>query len=1065
MKRLFNTSAAGLYIIVFAISIGVATFIENDFGTSSAMKLVYQAWWFELLLTMFSITLVVNVVKFKMVALKKWPHLIFHLSMVLILIGAGITRYFSYEGTMHIREGESSNSMLSRDAHINFQATSEGNFYEFSEPVLFSAVGSNSFSEKYNVAGHSVEVEVLNVIPNPVNLLAKGPASDSPQAILKIVYGGSGSRQEFYIGEGERRTLFGLNFDFAQSLADSAKVDFSSAPSDINIYYNRSENADGELYIKSRTKLSQMIMLTQASSELSAMQVHPLKLRSYYDTGSKGFVFGDFQSNGALQLTSSAIKLENSSMIGALLKVTIDEEEFERYIFGRNGGEGHAEVFSTEGFDFSASYGSKRISLPFSIHLHEFIMDRYPGTNSPASYASEVTLLDDRFNINENHRIYMNHILDHDGFRFFQSSFDQDEKGTFLSVNHDYWGTLVTYIGYALFTLGLVMVFFSKNTRFSQLSRQLKALQEKRFVLVGALIATSFLGSVPATLAQTSIAPSTPDLSYVDNDHAELFNTVVVQDFKGRMKPMQTLSNELLRKVTGKSNFGGVSASTTVLSMYADAQVWYSAPIIRFGKHEGIADILSISPDRLASYKDFFFDDGSYKLSVAIRDASAKDPKERGTFEKQLLKVDERVNIVGMIFGGKFFKIIPLEGDENNTWVAESMSQSQASETPENSPVSIAFFGTYRRALYDAMHYVDDGSSEVLDKSEVYNLCDKIINELIAYQITHGSDVIPSPTKIATEIALNNSNVFNRLALFYFLLGMLFLGLLFYSVFVPEGRAVKVLTALTVLVVIGFVFHTAGLGARWYITGRAPWSNGYESMIYIAWTSTLAGLIFTRRSLGAMAATMVLAGAILLIAMLSYLDPEITPLVPVLKSYWLTIHVSLIAGSYGFLMLGAIIGFINLLMYLILRPSNKSHIIKIIKEMTYISEMTLTGGIVLLSVGTYLGGVWANESWGRYWGWDAKETWALVSILVYAFILHMRLIPGLKSLFAYNFATLFGLSSVIMTYYGVNYYLSGLHSYAAGDPVPVPSWVYYAVAVAFVVSLLAYMQKTKHKIS
>jgi ABC-type transport system involved in cytochrome c biogenesis permease subunit len=164
-------------------------------------------------------------------------------------------------------------------------------------------------------------------------------------------------------------------------------------------------------------------------------------------------------------------------------------------------------------------------------------------------------------------------------------------------------------------------------------------------------------------------------------------------------------------------------------------------------------------------------------------------------------------------------------------------------------------------------------------------------------------------------------------------------------------------------------------------------------------------------------------------------------------------------------MLGAIIGFINLLMYLVLSEKNKSNIIKIIKEMTHISEMTLTGGIVLLSVGTYLGGVWANESWGRYWGWDAKETWALVSILVYAFILHMRLIPGLKSLFAYNFATLFGLSSVIMTYYGVNYYLSGMHSYAAGDPVPIPNWVYYAVIFITITSLLAYLKKLRHNIS
>ena len=1051
MKRLFSTSFAGIYILVFAVSIGVATFIENDFGTSSAMKLVFKARWFEVLLTLFSITLIVNVVKYKMIAQKRWPLVIFHLSMVMILVGSGITRYFSYEGTMHIREGESSNTILSRDTYLNFQASSNGNMYEFSEPVLFSSIGSNAFNEMYNVAGRAIRVEVQDILPNPTNILAQ---SSSGSPILKIVYGGSGSRQEFYIAEGERRTLFGLNFDFSQSLEDSSAVDFTDTPTDVNIYFS-----EGELFFKSRSNLSEMVMLTQTQTTLSATQVYPLKLRSLYDNGDKGFVFGDFLPSGELKMISTGRKLENSSTIGVSLKVTIDEVEFERYIFGRNGGEGHAEVFNVEGLDFSASFGSKRIQLPFSVYLNEFIMDRYPGTDSPESYASEVTLIDERKQIRENHRIYMNHVLDHDGFRFFQSSFDQDEQGTYLSVNHDYWGTMVTYFSYAFFTLGLVLVFFSKKTRFYILSQKLKTLQDKRFILLP-LICISSLISQPY-IAQESIKPTTPELFYVDNDHAELFNTVIVQDFKGRMKPMQTLSNELLRKVTGKSNYGGVSASTTILSMYADAQNWYSAPIVGFGKHSGIAEIIGVSSDNLASYKDFFFEDGSYKLSEQIRDVTAKSPVERGTYDKQLIKVDERVNIVGMIFSGSFFKVIPIEGDENNTWVGERFSRKNSNEP--TSPIAESFFSTYRRALFDAIQLSESGDTNT--GSKIYELCNQIISELKDYQTVHGAAVIPSNSRIATEIALNNSNVFNRLAIYYFLLGMLFLGLLFYSVFSPEGHAKKFRAVLVVLVAIGFFFHTSGLGARWYITGRAPWSNGYESMIYIAWTSVLAGLIFTRKSLGAMAATMVLGGAILLIAMLSYLDPEITPLVPVLKSYWLTIHVSLIAGSYGFLMLGAIIGFINLLLYVLLSEKNKSTIIKIIKEMTYISEMTLTGGIVLLSVGTYLGGVWANESWGRYWGWDAKETWALVSILVYAFILHMRLIPGLKSIFAYNFATLFGLSSVIMTYYGVNYYLSGLHSYAAGDPVPIPMWVYYAVAAAAVVSFIAYMKKNKHEVS
>ena len=227
-------------------------------------------------------------------------------------------------------------------------------------------------------------------------------------------------------------------------------------------------------------------------------------------------------------------------------------------------------------------------------------------------------------------------------------------------------------------------------------------------------------------------------------------------------------------------------------------------------------------------------------------------------------------------------------------------------------------------------------------------------------------------------------------------------------------------------------------------------------MIYIAFTTVLAGLIFGRKSLGGMTATNILASTILMVAGLSWMDPEITPLVPVLKSYWLTIHVSLEAGSYGFLMLGALIGVINLLCMIFKTSTNAKNVNRMIKEMTQISEMTLIGGLFMISVGTYLGGVWANESWGRYWGWDAKETWALVTILIYAFILHMRFIPGLRGAYAFNVASLFGWASVVMTYFGVNYYLSGLHSYAAGDPVPVPSFVYYAVAILTAISLLAF---------
>ena len=267
-----------------------------------------------------------------------------------------------------------------------------------------------------------------------------------------------------------------------------------------------------------------------------------------------------------------------------------------------------------------------------------------------------------------------------------------------------------------------------------------------------------------------------------------------------------------------------------------------------------------------------------------------------------------------------------------------------------------------------------------------------------------------------------------------------------------------------VLIFLGFAAQTFGMGLRWYVAGHAPWSNGYESMVYISWATILAGFFFAKRSPIAFAATSLLGGLILFVAHLNWLDPQITNLVPVLKSYWLMIHVSVITASYGFLGLSALLAFIVLVLFVFLSEKNKEFIVLTFKELTAINEMSLIIGLVLVTIGNFLGGVWANESWGRYWGWDPKETWAAVTILVYASIEHVRLIPKLNRLFLYNVLALVGYGSVIMTYFGVNYYLSGLHSYAKGDPVPIPVWVYWAIAIIFALIAVAYYKKRKYAI-
>lgn len=1022
---MFNTRAAGMYILLFAAAIAVGTFVENDYGTSSAQHVIYKSTWFSTLLALFCITIAVNIVRFKMIRQKRWALLTFHLSMIIILIGAAVTRYTGYEGVMHIRENDTSNSFLSAETYLEFQAQRDGRNFRFDEPVLFSSLGNNNWKESYLIGSDLIEVAVKEFIPNPVDVLEESPTG---RPTIKIVFAGMSGREEYYLSSGETRRIRNVLFNFTDTpMAEAVNIAFR----------------DNSLLIKADRPLVQTVMATQTTDTLYPQaDYHPLMMRSMYRDGANGFVFGDFNKQGVVTMRSDGIKVRNESIVALRMEVKINGAAQELLVYGQKGSPGRPAIARTEGLDLAVSYGSKEVVLPFSVKLYDFIMERYPGTNSPTSYASEVQLIDDRENLKEDHRIFMNNVLDHDGYRFFQSSYDQDELGTYLSVNHDFWGTWVSYVGYILLTIGLIMSMFSGKSRFQKLAHSISEMRLKNTTAVLAIALTA----LPAVLSAQKVIDARNSGGVVDAAHAEQFSRIVVQDNRGRMKPMHTLSREVMRKVYRRESINGLNADQVILGMLASPPDWLDVPMIKLGEHKQVHELLNVAGP-MAAYKDFFDENGDYILREEMRRVDALKPIDRGVFEKDLIKVDERLNILHMAMGGDLLKIIPLAGDANNTWVSGHGDGSGHDHATD--PTAERFFATYVPALQEAM------------VTGNYALPDKLLNELDGYQKQVGAAVIPSPAKVKAEIILNELSVFNRLALFYTLLGFTFLFLLFFSVFKPKVDLRKIQKVMLILLLAGFALHTVGLGLRWYVSGRAPWSNGYESMIYIAWTTVLAGILFSRKSLGGSAATMILSATVLLVAMLSYLDPEITPLVPVLQSYWLTIHVSMEAGSYGFLALGAVIGLINLMLMIFLTPGNEKRVHRLVKEMSYLSEMTLIGGLTMISIGTYLGGVWANESWGRYWGWDAKETWALVTILVYAFILHMRLIPKMQGLYAYNVASLFGLATVIMTYYGVNYYLSGLHSYAAGDPVPVPDWVYITAGSLVLIGALAFWRKRK----
>jgi hypothetical protein len=455
---LFSTSMAGLYILLVAAAIAVATFIENDYGTSSAQRLIFKARWFEALLVLFGLCLAYNIYKFRMLQQRKWATLLFHSAMIIIIIGAGVTRYTGYEGLMGIREGSASNTFLSQETHILLEAIGKDKRYKIAEPVLFSSLGTNNFKESYQLDGNLIDIELIRFIPNPKEIAEYSEVSGLPT--LKIVIGGANGREEYFVSQGERMQINGLLYNFREPQIPDA--------------FNLRLNGSGQPECAVTEPYSIMVMASQTRDSISPGSWQPLQLRSLYNNGKQSFVFGEYLPKASKQVVSEKVKLDSKSNAALDLSVTINGTPNRVMISGGPGAEGRARVIETENLSVGVSYGARRVEIPFSIKLRDFILERYPGTENASSYASEVTLIDQRENLQENHRIFMNNILDHGGYRFFQSSYDPDELGTYLSVNADFWGTWISYFGYGLLTLGLIYVFFDPKSHFTQLNKQLR---------------------------------------------------------------------------------------------------------------------------------------------------------------------------------------------------------------------------------------------------------------------------------------------------------------------------------------------------------------------------------------------------------------------------------------------------------------------------------------------------------------------------------------------------------------------------------------------------------------
>ena len=736
-----------------------------------------------------------------------------------------------------------------------------------------------------------------------------------------------------------------------------------------------------------------------------------------------------------MDIFSSSDFMKDGSNDALKVKITCNDESQEVTLYGGKGFTSNFEEHNIGGLYFNLAYGSKNYTTPFRIMLRDFQLERYPGSQSPSSFAAEVTVKDGSYI--KDHRIFMNNVLDYRGYRFFQSSYDQDEGGTILSVNHDMLGTVVSYIGYFLLALGMIMVFFTSKTRFAFLNKQLNKVKGKvALFLLGVLFSVNLN-------ADTNI-DSLLISNTINSDHIKNFEKLLVQDNGGRIKPVNTVCSEFLRKVSRKDNIIDQNATQVVVGMMKNPKLWSNVPMIKIS-HEKLKLLLQTEENRV-SFRTFFTEDGDYILKDEVDRVNSKAPINRDKYDKDILTVDERVNICFTIYNGDIFRFFPLANDSNNTWFT---ARENSFFSGKDSLFVTNIIYMYMNALDRA--FVDDN----------WVTCDSVVSYISRFQNIYGKQVMPKNYKVELEVLYNHLNIFSNLFMYYFIVGFIFLIVLIIRIFNPNILGLLV-SIIKWFIILGFIYQTLGLASRWVISGHAPWSNGYESMIYISWATMLSGIIFSKRSMLTLAATTLVTSLFLMVAHLNWLDPEITNIVPVLNSYWLMIHVSIITASYGFLALGAVLGFFSLCMIIFTNNETKSKLLNTIKELTLINEKSITIGLFMLTIGTFLGGVWANESWGRYWGWDPKETWALVSVLVYAFILHMRLIPALAGIFTFNLATLVGIWSIIMTYFGVNYYLSGLHSYAAGDPMPIPNFVYYLLGITILTAIFARVKYKKH---
>lgn len=641
---------------------------------------------------------------------------------------------------------------------------------------------------------------------------------------------------------------------------------------------------------------------------------------------------------------------------------------------------------------------SKGIShqLPFSITLNQFEIIYYKGTLAPMDFISHISVADKDCHRQIQGKVSMNHIFSYQHYRFYQSGYSEDNEGSVFSVSHDPYGIGITYAGYTLLLLSTVFFFFSPQSRFRQLLKS--PLLHRSLTVILLLFAFSLNSNF---LKANSTSPKV-----LPREVAEHFGDLYIL-YNNRICPLQTFARDFTVKLYGSSSYKGLTPEEVLTGWLFYYDSWKNEPIIRIKSNEA-RKLLEIEGN-YARLKDYISTINEYKLEKMMNHIRSG---EQVTDKRGIEEADEKFNIINLVCTGAMMKIFPCRNIAGKTleWY------SQSDQLPQDMDNDKWVF------IRKSMSYVNE--MIVMKK---YNDACLLLEKIKKYQQKECDGLLPADNKFKAEKIYNQFDYSKSVAMACICIGLICFIYYCHCMASQKRTSRKAIIILNILLWIVFTYLSAAICLRGYVSNHLPLSNGFETMQFMAWCTLLLTFLLQRKFAMLLPFGFLLCGLTLMVSMLGESNPQITQLMPVLQSPLLSIHVVVIMIAYSllaFIMLNGVTA-------VILHQSQKE-CKEQIERLQIISQIILYPAIFLLAIGIFIGAVWANVSWGRYWGWDPKEVWALITMLVYALALHPRSLPWFHRTMFFHVFCITAFITVLITYFGVNFLLGGMHSYANG---------------------------------